>query len=563
MIKNTRNYLGSKLVENGIITEQQLEEALALQEENSKKDGKGLLGQALVRMGYCTEDDIARIMARKTGATFVSLRESPIDMTAANLITPEIANRYNAIPIGFEKNKLLVAMLNPSDIIAVDDLRLITGYDIQPAIVADSELRAAINQFVTSGSIIESEDMSSDDEDTDQEMLDAAAEKPAVQLANQIFNQSVKAGASDVHIEPHEKKLVVRFRIDGVLHEIMQQPSRLHASLVSRIKVMSSMDIAERRIPQDGRITMRIDGKTIDVRVASLPTAYGEKLTLRLLNRSDRLITLSELGFPDVQLKKYNDIMRLPYGFVLITGPTGSGKSTTLYATLAKLNSPDKNIITLEDPVERRMDGINQVQASSRAGMNFASGLRSILRNDPDIIMVGEIRDRETARIAVESALTGHFVLSTLHTNNSSGAVTRLADMDVEPYLTASSLVGIIAQRLVRVLCKECKAGCDIPRSEIIANAPDFPLEHGQESIRLFRPKGCIHCNNTGYRGRKAIYELLVVTEEIQKMILNRASAREIEMQAIAEGMVTLRQDAYKKVKQGITSIEEIVRVIV
>ncbi|WP_114298434.1 GspE/PulE family protein [Anaerobacterium chartisolvens] len=562
-MKNTRNYLGSKLVENGIITERQLEEALVLQEENSKKDGKGLLGQALVQMGYCTEDDIARIMARKTGATFVSLRESPIDMTAANLITPEIANRYNAMPIGFEKNKLLVAMLNPSDIIAVDDLRLITGYDIQPAIVADSELRAAINQFVTSGSIIESEEAAAEEEDADQDMADAASEKPAVQLANQIFNQSVKAGASDVHIEPHEKKLMVRFRIDGVLHEIMQQPSRLHASLVSRIKVMASMDIAERRIPQDGRITMKIDGKTIDVRVASLPTAYGEKLTLRLLNRSDRLITLSELGFPDMQLKKYNDIMRLPYGFVLITGPTGSGKSTTLYATLAKLNSPDKNIITLEDPIERRMDGINQVQASSRAGMTFASGLRSILRNDPDIIMVGEIRDRETARIAVESALTGHFVLSTLHTNNSSGAVTRLADMGVEPYLTASSLVGIIAQRLVRVLCKECKTSYDISRGELIANAPDFPSEHGQESVTLFRPNGCIHCNNTGYRGRKAIYELLVVTEEIQKMILNRSSARDIELKAIDEGMVTLRQDAYKKVKQGITSMEEIVRVIV
>jgi type IV pilus assembly protein PilB len=306
-----------------------------------------------------------------------------------------------------------------------------------------------------------------------------------------------------------------------------------------------------------------VDAKTVDIRVASLPSAYGEKITLRLLNRSDRLITLEELGFPQKHLKKYNNAIHLPYGFVLITGPTGSGKSTTLYASLAQLNSPDKNIITLEDPIERRMDGLNQVQVNVKAGMTFASGLRSILRNDPDIIMVGEIRDQETAKIAVESALTGHLVLSTLHTNDSAGAVTRLADMGIEPYLTASSLIGVVSQRLIRVLCPSCKKAYNISRDELLKTIPDFPLEKYEQTIELYHSKGCIACNGTGYKGRKGVYEFLPISETLQKLILEHASMRDIKAAAIAEGMDTLRMDGLLKVKQGLTTIEELLRVIV
>ncbi len=529
---------------------------------NARGTAKGLLGQMLVELGYCTDDDIARVMARKSGVAFMSLNSYPIDMTAANLITPELAEKYKALPMGFEKNKLLVAMMNPNDIIAIDDLRILTGNDIQAVVVPDKELEAAIKQFSSMSSKLDSGDVEDNTADDTIDTSDSN-EQPAVQLANQIFNQSINAGASDVHIEPQEKKLRIRFRIDGVLHEMLQPPHRLHASLVSRIKVMANMDIAERRIPQDGRITMRVDAKTVDIRVASLPSAYGEKITLRLLNRSDRLITLEELGFPQKHLKKYNNAIHLPYGFVLITGPTGSGKSTTLYASLAQLNSPDKNIITLEDPIERRMDGLNQVQVNVKAGMTFASGLRSILRNDPDIIMVGEIRDQETAKIAVESALTGHLVLSTLHTNDSAGAVTRLADMGIEPYLTASSLIGVVSQRLIRVLCPSCKKAYNISRDELLKTIPDFPLEKYEQTIELYHSKGCIACNGTGYKGRKGVYEFLPITETLQKLILEHASMRDIKAAAIAEGMDTLRMDGLLKVKQGLTTIEELLRVIV
>jgi type IV pilus assembly protein PilB len=326
---------------------------------------------------------------------------------------------------------------------------------------------------------------------------------------------------------------------------------------------MAGMDIAERRVPQDGRITTKVEDKVIDIRVASLPSAYGEKLTLRLLNRDSQMITLEQLGFPEEQLARYNEVMHLPYGFILITGPTGSGKSTTLYATLAKLNSSDKNIITLEDPVERRLGGLNQIQINPKAGITFASGLRSMLRNDPDIIMVGEIRDHETAKIAVESALTGHLVLSTLHTNDAPGAVSRLMEMGVEPYLTASSLAGVVAQRLIRVLCPVCKKAYSISREEVLAKAPDFPLAPGEESIILHKAEGCLSCNNTGYKGRKGVYEFLKVSENIQKLIINKASTNEIRTAAIGEGMCTLRLDCLMKVKHGLTSLEELVRVIV
>lgn len=407
-----------------------------------------------------------------------------------------------------------------------------------------------------------SDTLLAEDTDASDDESDIGLDKPAVLLANQILNQAVKATASDVHIEPQEKFLRVRFRIDGVLHEIMQHPSRLNASLISRIKVMGNMDIAERRIPQDGRITLKSDGKTIDIRVASLPSAFGERVTLRLLNRSEHLITLNELGFTDQLLARYNQVLSLPYGFILITGPTGSGKSTTLYASLSRLNSIEKNIITLEDPIERRMEGLNQVQMNTKAGMTFASGLRSILRNDPDIIMVGEIRDFETAKIAVESALTGHLVLSTLHTNDSAGAVQRLSDMGVEAFLTASSLAGVIAQRLMRVLCTTCKRAVQKTRQEMLTLAPDFPLLDEEETITLHQAQGCALCNGTGYKGRIGIYEFLPVTETIQKLIIAHASAHEIRDAAIQEGMLSMRMDGLLKVRKGQSTLEELLRVI-
>lgn len=558
-------FLGEQLIKMRAVTEGQIKEALFIQEEK-KRQGKNVkLGQVLVELGYCNENQIGEALAQKSGFKFLSMNSTEVDVKYANLITPEVATKYKVMPTGMKNGKLQVAMLNPNDIIAIDDLRILTGYEIEPIIVPDNELKAVIEQFTNSSRNLESyepEDEETEEEDEHDSLVSNADDKPAVLLVNQIINHAVRSGASDVHVEPQEKYLRIRFRIDGVLHEIMQQPLKIHPMVASRIKVMGGMDIAERRIPQDGRISLKVEGNVVDIRVASLPSAYGEKITMRLLNRSSKIITLEQLGFPEFQLKRYNEVMRLPYGFILITGPTGSGKSTTLYATLQVLNSIDKNIITLEDPIERRMEGLNQIQMNAKAGMTFASGLRSILRSDPDIIMVGEIRDRETAQIAVESALTGHLVLSTLHTNDAPGAVTRLGEMGIEPFLTSSSLVGVIAQRLARVLCPKCKQAYKLTRDELLYSVPDFPLEPHEDSVMLYKAAGCVSCNQTGYKGRTGIYEFLKVTEPMQKLILSGASTNEIRELAIKEGMATLRQDGLAKVKQGITSIEELLRVV-
>ncbi|MGE5416858.1 MAG: GspE/PulE family protein [Acidobacteriota bacterium] len=559
----TRKHLGSRLVDAGVITQEQLEEAL--RHQNSRIDGKGLLGQSLIELGYCSENDIASVVAQQAGVPYISLEHSTIDESCTSLISPEMARKYHAIPIGIDDNKLIVAMMRPNDIIAVDDLRLLTGYEVQPVMVSDSELHAAIERIGRNTSDVEQQEEDYVDEDSFSGVLgsDDKSSKPAVQLANLIFNQAVRAGASDIHIEPQDKGLRVRFRIDGVLHDVMHPPKSLHPSLVSRIKVQANMDIAERRIPQDGRITLKVEGRTVDVRVASLPSAYGEKLTMRLLNRNSSMVSLDQLGFPADQLDKYRGISHLPYGFILVTGPTGSGKSTTLYATLAEINSVEKNIITLEDPIEYRLEGLNQVQINTRAGLTFANGLRSILRSDPDIVMVGEIRDQETARISVESALTGHLVLSTLHTNDAAGAITRLGDMGIEPFLTASALAGVIGQRLMRVLCPYCKEPFEIRTKDLLVSLPDFPVEEGEEVIELHKPKGCLRCSQTGYKGRMGVYELLLNSDEIRRMTLEHASAGEMKAQAIREGMMTFRLDGLHKAKQGLTSLEEVMRVVV
>lgn len=549
----------SRLVDAGIITEAQAQEALEIQ-----KTSKALIGSILTQLGYCTEDDIARIMAQKSGYRYVSINEIGVNVAAANLITPEMALRNNVLPLYQEDKTLYVAMKNPNDIITIDNLHLMTGLEICPLVVADMELAAAIENFANMNSSVENyddDDQTEAVEETEELTLD---DKPAVQLVNQIINNAIKSGASDVHIEALEKNLRVRFRIDGVLQEVMQNPIKIFPSVVSRVKVLGGMDIAEKRVPQDGRATVRYEDRTLDVRIATMPTVYGEKIVMRLLERNKGTVSIKDINFSKRQFPRFDKAIHMPYGFVLVTGPTGSGKSTTLYATLAEISTLEKNVITLEDPVERRMAGINQVQMNNRAGMTFAAALRSVLRSDPDIVMVGEIRDGETAKIAVEAALTGHMVLSTLHTNDAAGAVTRLEEMGVEPFLTASSLVGVLAQRLVRKLCPKCKEEYTLTREEMLKILPDFPVEeYPQEVYKVYKPKGCLTCNNTGYKGREAVFEFLTVTEEMKKLILDRANGAQIKKLAIEQGMFTLKNEGIYKVMEGKTSIEELLRVIV
>ncbi len=554
--------LGKMLVNEGIITEEQLNAALKSQE--MKKGDKGLLGKVLVDRKFCSETDIARVLAKRAGVPFVSLEEYPVNAVATATISAETARRYGAFPIDFENDKLVVAMRQPTDLLILDDLRIISGFNIKPVVVTDSELEAAINNYAKSS--VGVEHSAEEEEEGEEEAardVRVSEEKPAVQLANVIIAQAVNSKASDVHIEVYEKTLRVRFRIDGVLHDIMSPPRQIHAPLVSRLKIMANMNIAERRVPQDGRMTLKIEGKVIDVRVASLPASFGERMTLRLLERTARTITLEELGISPEVLSLYRQAVAKPYGFIPVTGPTGSGKSTTLYASLAAVDRVEKNVITVEDPVEYRMEGINQIQINPKAGLTFASGLRSILRSDPDIIMVGEIRDKETARIAIESALTGHLVFSTLHTNDAAGAITRLTEMEIEPYLTASSILAILAQRLARLLCVQCREAYTLD-AEDARKIEDFPLEPGEKKVKIYRARqgGCMRCSHTGYSGRIGVYELLPVSESIQRLTLERKSASEIKKKAIEEGMITLRQDGLKKVRQGLTSIEEILRVI-
>lgn len=550
-----------RLLKAGVITDAQLDEALEIQKTN-----KVLIGNILTQLGYCTEEDIAKVLAEKTNTRFVSINEIGVNMSVANLIMPEMALRNNILPLYVEEDNLYVVMKNPNDIITIDDLHRITGYQIKPLVATDSELAAAIENFANMNSNLNQFDEEEEVEQalgTDEELtLD---DKPAVLMINQIINNSVKAGASDVHIEALEKNMRVRFRIDGVLQEVMTNPLKMYASAVSRVKVIGGMDIAEKRIPQDGRATVRFDDKTFDLRIASLPTVYGEKIVMRLLERRSETLRIKDLNFSKRQIDRFIDAIHKPYGFILVTGPTGSGKSTTLYATLADVSSVDRNVITLEDPVERRMPGINQVQMNNRAGMTFAAGLRSILRSDPDIVMVGEIRDKETAKIAVEAALTGHLVLSTLHTNDAPNAVTRLEEMGVEPFLTASSLLGVLAQRLLRKLCPKCKEPYTLKKEEVKNIIPDFPFDDfpGQEEFTFYEPKGCLTCNNTGYKGREAVFEFLTVTEKMRQLILNHANGQEIQSLALSEGMYTMRQEAIYKIIEGRTSVEEMMRVII
>jgi type IV pilus assembly protein PilB len=555
---------GELLVEMGVLTAEQLETAL-----DEQKTSHMRIGEILLTRGLITNTQLTEALAQRLGVRYLDLAGQKIEPSALNLISERDARRYAALPVAYvDEHTLLVAMVDPANIFAIDDLRILTGYEIEAAIATEEDIFAQVAKMNSLEERVaaniddegSSSELSSDDLRDIREQVDEA---PIVKLVNNVLAQAAEDGASDIHFEPQAKELLIRFRGDGVLHEVMSIPKRMQSGVLSRLKIMADLDIAERRIPQDGRIGLMVGGKPIDCRVASLPTVYGEKIVIRLLDRSNVMLCLEDLGFSDKALARYRKSFTKPYGAILVTGPTGSGKSTTLYATLNILNVPEVNIITVEDPVEYRLIGINQVQTNPKAGLTFSAGLRSILRCDPDVVMIGEIRDRETALIAVESALTGHLVLSTLHTNDAPGALSRLTEMGVEPFLTASAVDCVLAQRLARRLCDHCKEPYS-PTQEMLRRN-DFPLEvvEAWEEVHLYKGTGCSRCNGTGYRGRLGIYEVMVVTEAIERLTVERKSADEIGRVAQAEGMRALREDGIDKVLAGRTSIEEIARVIV
>jgi type IV pilus assembly protein PilB len=551
--------LGALLVQADLLTEEQLDAALSEQAETQKS-----LGRILIDSGLVTEGDLVAMLSRQIGLEFVDLTETTVDPSAAGLISASLARRYQALPLGWEDDRLVLALADPSNVFAIDDIRTITKRELKVVVATRAAIIDAINKYHRMDGEAESISAQAASELEPEEDLSAVREvvedAPIVKLVNMLISQAITDRASDIHIEPSERDLRVRYRIDGVLHEVMRPPKSIQSGVISRLKIMAEINIAERRIPQDGRVNIKLNGKAVDLRVATLPTVYGEKVVMRILDKSTALLQLSDLGFLPQSMERYEQSYRKPYGTILVTGPTGSGKSTTLYATLNILNQDTKNIITVEDPVEYRLAGVNQVQTNNKAGLSFAAALRSILRSDPDIVLVGEIRDKETATIAIEAALTGHLVLSTLHTNDAATTPTRLIEMGVEPFLVASALDCIVAQRLARRLCDRCKEAYQIPVSEL---APlGWDIESGDDVAEFFRPVGCTHCGKTGYRGRFALHEVLTVTEDIERLIVEREHSEDIKKMAMAQGMVTLRQAGLIHVGKGTTSIEEVLRVV-
>jgi type IV pilus assembly protein PilB len=550
--------LGQILLEQGLISEEHLQRALD-EHRNTPKS----LGRVLIDLGYIRERDLVRALAEQVGLEFVDLTEYRIDAAATALLPEALCRRYRALPIGEQDGKLLVAMSDPANVYALDDIRTITGRDVRPVVATANDVEQSIQKF--SGKSEQVEALASEAADAlDSEAgvtVEAAVEDaPIDKLVQAIMTQAAADRASDVHIEPTETDVRVRFRVDGVLHEVMHSPKSIQAGLISRLKVMGDLNIAEKRIPQDGRVSLRINNRSLDLRLATLPTVHGEKIVIRILDKSNALLALSELGFLPQAFESYERSFRKPYGAILVTGPTGSGKSTTLYATLNIVNSVDRHIVTVEDPVEYRLPGVNQIQVNPKAGLTFVSALRSILCADPDIILIGEIRDRETAMIAVESALTGHLVLSSLHTNDAPSAITRLIEMQVETFLVGSAIDCVVAQRLARQLCQKCKQAYAPEESELIeagyaeSRIPDLGV--------FFRPSGCQSCSNTGYRGRIGLYEVMPMTEEIERLTVDRASSETVKRVALEQGMYTLRDDGLHKAASGLTSIEEIARVV-
>ncbi|MBD5519330.1 MAG: Flp pilus assembly complex ATPase component TadA [Lachnospiraceae bacterium] len=557
--KRKKVRLGDVLVQNGVITEEDLQRGLERQKGSGRK-----LGETLVDEGITTEENIARALSNQLHYDMVDLQNIEIAQEVLDLVPANVLKKHRAIPIEISPdnmNVLRVAMSDPMDIGAMDDINIITNLQVEPVVATMGSVMMAIDQYYGQAEVnsaleeytrekesqmVEQEDMYSEDVNN----------SPIVQLVKGMIDQAVRQRASDIHIEPMEKQVRIRYRIDGALYEKSVYNIRLLPAIVARIKIIGGMDISEKRKPQDGRITQIVDRKEFDIRVSILPTVYGEKIVMRLTSKNALTKEKSQLGLKPDELKKFDHILKHPHGILLVTGPTGSGKSTTLYTALSELNKEDVNIITVEDPVEANIDGINQVQTNTKADLTFASALRSILRQDPDIIMIGEIRDQETASIAVQASITGHLVVSTLHTNSAASTITRLADMGIEPYLIADSTIGVIAQRLVRRLCPECKRQkkADEEELELLQLSPD-------EDVTIYEPCGCPRCDGTGFKGRIGVYEIMEVTQPLKTIIAKGGNAEDIKNKALEEGMNTLRMSATKYVLEGITSVQEMMRV--
>ncbi len=563
--------LGEMLLKAGLITQDRLQEAL----EAQKKNG-GKLGYNLVKLGYVKEDDITQLLSEQYGVPSINLRHFEIDESVINLIPSEVAQKYLVLPVNRTGATLTIAMADPTNVFAMDDIRFMTGYLVEPVVASEIAIREAIEQYYGSSHALELKkvmdemaeaeaealELMEEEEEIDVHKLEAATEEaPVVRLVNIILTDSIKKNASDIHIEPFEKDFRVRFRIDGVLYEIMHPPMKLKDAITSRLKIMAKLDISEKRLPQDGRIKikMKLQGKTkeMDYRVSVLPTLFGEKIVLRLLDKDNLVLDMTRLGFEAESLGKFERAILKPYGMVLVTGPTGSGKTNTLYSSINRVNTPETNILTAEDPVEFNLHGINQVQMKEQIGLNFATAMRAFLRQDPNIILVGEIRDFETAEIAVKAALTGHLVLSTRHTNDAPSTSNRLMNMGIEPFLVATSVNLICAQRLVRKICKDCKEEIHMPTQALVDVG--FSLEEAPR-VKLFKGRGCTTCNNTGYRGRLGLFEVMDITDEIRELILSGASSMELKRKSIEEGMISLRASGLQKLRDGQTTMEEVVR---
>jgi type IV pilus assembly protein PilB len=550
-----KDKIASQLLEAGLVDEANLAKGRELQ----KKEG-GSLGQALVKIGVIDESTFSEFVGKIYNLPVLSLDKTDIELECIDMIPGDVARKFQVLPITRAGRVLTVAMSNPSNIFAIDDIKFITGLDVQPAVAGERAIKKYIDKFYATtdslASIMEGieddielvEDLDEDDI-TGQEGQNA----PVVKLVNTLLAEAVKVGASDVHIEPYERFMRVRYRIDGILSEVMEPPIKLKNAITSRLKIMSELDIAERRIPQDGRIKLKIGSKKVDLRVSTLPCIFGEKVVMRILDKSNLNLDLADFGMEQKAIDDIYVAIAAPFGMVLVTGPTGSGKTTTLYSCLSKLNDTERNIMTAEDPVEYNIDGINQVQVRDDVGLTFASALKAFLRQDPNIVMVGEIRDLETGGIATKAALTGHLVLSTLHTNDAPSTINRMIDMGIEPFLVASSTVLIMAQRLVRRICNNCREEIKVSEEAL----RDLGMESGAS---IFKGKGCDQCNGSGYSGRQGLYEVMPVTPEIRELILDRASTTEIQKLAIKQGMLTLREDGLIKVAKGITTVEEVLR---
>ncbi|MGE4345117.1 MAG: type IV-A pilus assembly ATPase PilB [Geoalkalibacter sp.] len=559
----TSNRLGELLVRSQLITDDQLAQAI----EDQKKQG-GRLGSCLIKLGFIKDDELASFLSRQYGVPSINLEEFDIDPAILRLIPPDVAQKYQVIPVNRAGATLIIAMSDPSNIFAIDDIKFMTGYNIEVVVAPDVAIKAAIDQYYDQSATLA--DVMEDLDDIDLEVVDeddkfdvrelekATEDAPVVKLVNLILTDAIKKKASDIHIEPYETTFRVRYRIDGVLYEVMKPPMKLKNAITSRLKIMAEMDIAERRLPQDGRIKIKLPGgKDMDFRVNCMPTLFGEKVVLRLLDKGNLQLDMTKLGYEEKALKWFKNEIHKPFGMVLVTGPTGSGKTVSLYSALSELNKVTDNISTAEDPVEFNFAGINQVQMHEEIGLNFAAALRAFLRQDPDIIMIGEIRDFETAEIGVKAALTGHMVLSTLHTNDAPSTINRLLNMGIEPFLVASAVNLITAQRLARRVCPECKEPEDIPKQSLIeAGVPGDEVD----DLVCYRGTGCSHCNKTGYRGRIGLYQVMPMFEEIREMVLAGANTAEIKRESMRLGVKTMRQSALTKLREGVVSFEEVLR---